>query len=229
MHSFPSHYTIEVDVNDLVQTHPGDDWIRFQPEIHRTSIKIPATEAEPMTKVDARFIRFQPRHRHGGAHYLRDYGSGTTCLCGSLGGRPCILGSTSRLPRRPTFHPINGGKDDRRTNGESDRRLGRLRVKADIIRLRNLEADRRKLAFCLKEVQALEAYTQKRRAEFGIHQLAHVGRLRRYAKDSSGPMHGDDFWSWWTKITRGGNWHGDTDETGTTWRLTVGRPGPTPG
>ena len=57
MHSFPSHYTIEVDVDDLVQTHPGDDWIRFQPEIHRTSIKVPATEAEPTTKVDARFIR----------------------------------------------------------------------------------------------------------------------------------------------------------------------------
>jgi hypothetical protein len=59
MHSFPSHYTIEVDVDDLVQTHPGDDWIRFQPEIHRTAIKIPATEAEPTVKVDARFIRFR--------------------------------------------------------------------------------------------------------------------------------------------------------------------------
>jgi hypothetical protein len=34
------------------------------------------------------------------------------------------------------------------------------------------------LAFCLKEIQALEAYTQKRRAEFGIHQLAHVGRTK---------------------------------------------------
>jgi hypothetical protein len=39
MHSFPLHYTLEIDVDDLVQTHPGDDWIRFQSEIHRTSIK----------------------------------------------------------------------------------------------------------------------------------------------------------------------------------------------
>jgi hypothetical protein len=59
MHSFPSHYTLEIDVDNLVQTHPGDDWIRFQSEIHRTSIKIPATEAEPMVKVDARYIRFR--------------------------------------------------------------------------------------------------------------------------------------------------------------------------
>jgi hypothetical protein len=59
MHSFPSHYTLEIDIDDLVQTHPGDDWIRFQSEIHRTSIKIPATEAEPMVKVDARYIHFR--------------------------------------------------------------------------------------------------------------------------------------------------------------------------
>ena len=56
--------------------------------------------------------------------------------------------------------------------------LGDYGVKADIIRLRNLEADKRKLALCLKEVQALEAYAQKRRAEFGIYQLAHVGRTK---------------------------------------------------
>jgi hypothetical protein len=56
--------------------------------------------------------------------------------------------------------------------------LGDYRVKADIICLRNLEADKCKLALCLKEIQALEAYTQKRRAEFGIHQLAHVGRTK---------------------------------------------------
>jgi hypothetical protein len=56
--------------------------------------------------------------------------------------------------------------------------LGDYGVKADIIRLRNLEADKRKLALCLKEVQALEAYAQKRRAEFGIYQLAHIGRTK---------------------------------------------------
>jgi hypothetical protein len=56
--------------------------------------------------------------------------------------------------------------------------LGDYGVKADIICLRNLEADKRKLAFCLKEIQALEAHVQKRRAEFGIHQLTHVGRTK---------------------------------------------------
>jgi hypothetical protein len=34
------------------------------------------------------------------------------------------------------------------------------------------------LALCLQEVQALEAYVQRRRAEFGIYQLAHVGRTK---------------------------------------------------
>jgi hypothetical protein len=58
MHSFPSHYTLEIDVDDLIQTHPGDDWIRFQSEIHCTHIKIPATEAMPEIKVDTRFICF---------------------------------------------------------------------------------------------------------------------------------------------------------------------------
>jgi uncharacterized Zn finger protein len=56
--------------------------------------------------------------------------------------------------------------------------LGDYGVKADIIRLRNLEADKRKLALCLRKVQALEAYAQKRRAEFGIYQLAHVSRTK---------------------------------------------------
>jgi hypothetical protein len=56
--------------------------------------------------------------------------------------------------------------------------LGDYRVKADIMRLHNLESDRRKLALRLQEVQALEAYTQKRQAEFGMYQLAHIGRTK---------------------------------------------------
>jgi hypothetical protein len=35
--SLPSHYTIEVDTDDLVQTHPLEDWIWFDPDLHRTS------------------------------------------------------------------------------------------------------------------------------------------------------------------------------------------------
>jgi hypothetical protein len=56
--------------------------------------------------------------------------------------------------------------------------LGDYRVKANIMRLRNLESDQHKLALRLQEVQALEAYTQKRRAEFGMYQLAHVERTK---------------------------------------------------
>jgi hypothetical protein len=56
--------------------------------------------------------------------------------------------------------------------------LGDYGVKADIMCLRNLEADWRKLTLCLQEVQALEAYTQRRRAEFGTYQLAHIGHTK---------------------------------------------------
>ena len=56
--------------------------------------------------------------------------------------------------------------------------LGDYGVKADIMHLRNLESDRRKLALRLQEVQALEAYTQKRTSEFGMYQLAHIGRTK---------------------------------------------------
>jgi hypothetical protein len=56
--------------------------------------------------------------------------------------------------------------------------LGDYGVKADIMCLRSLESDRHKLALRLQEVQALEAYTQKRRAEFGMYQLAHIGHTK---------------------------------------------------
>jgi hypothetical protein len=56
--------------------------------------------------------------------------------------------------------------------------LGDYGVKADIMHLQNLESDRRKLALHLQEVQALEAYAQKRQAEFGMYQLAHIGHTK---------------------------------------------------
>jgi hypothetical protein len=57
--SLPSHYTIEVDVDNIIQEHPLEDWIRFDPDLHHTSIQIPATEVEPLVKVPAHFIRFR--------------------------------------------------------------------------------------------------------------------------------------------------------------------------
>jgi hypothetical protein len=178
IHSFPSHYTIEVDINDLVQTHPGDDWIRFQPEIHQTSIKIPATEAEPTVKVDTRYIRF-----------CLDTITGEPTIYGTMGtGRPVYADTLEAAPaswaapadyRDDRYFTLLA--EERMIGGPMERAiedLGDYGVKADIICLRNLEADKRKLAFCLKEIQTLEAHVQKRRAEFGIHQLAHVGRTK---------------------------------------------------
>jgi hypothetical protein len=178
MHSFPSHYTIEVDVDDLVQTHPGDDWVRFQLEIHRTSIKVPATEAEPTTKVDARFVCFRIDTITGEPTIYGTMGAGRPIYADTLEAAPASWAAPADYCDDRYFTTLT---EERMIGGPMERvieDLGDYRVKADIIRLRNLEADKRKLAFCLKEIQALEAHVQKRRAEFGIHQLAHVSRTK---------------------------------------------------
>jgi hypothetical protein len=178
MHSFPSHYTLEIDVNDLVQTHPGDDWVRFQPEIHRTHIKIPATEADPGVKVDARFIRFRVDNITGEPTIYGTMGAGRPIYAEALEAAPASWAAPADYRDDRHFSLLT---EERMIGGPMERAiedLGDYGVKADIIRLRNLEADKRKLALCLQEVQALEAYTQKRRAEFGIHQLAHVGQTK---------------------------------------------------
>ena len=56
--SAPSHLSILVDGEDNDDSHPGEDWIRFIPEIHRTSTLIPINEANPNERVLARYIRF---------------------------------------------------------------------------------------------------------------------------------------------------------------------------
>jgi hypothetical protein len=178
MHSFPSHYTLEIDVDDLVQTHPGDDWIRFQSEIHRTHIKIPATEAEPGNKVDARFIHFCIDNITGEPTIYRTMGAGRPVYAEALEAAPASWAAPADYRDDRHFTLL---MEERMIGGPMERAiedLGDYRVKGDIIRLRNLEADKRKLALCLGEVQALEAYVQKRRAEFGIYQLAHVGRTK---------------------------------------------------
>jgi hypothetical protein len=178
MHSFPSHYTIEVDIDDLVQTHPGDDWVRFQPEIHRTSIKVPATEAEPAVKVDARFVRFRVDNITGEPTIYGTMGAGRPVYAETLEAAPASWAAPADYRDDRYFTLL---MEERMIRGPMERAiedLGDYGVKADIIRLRNLEANKRKLALCLREVQALEAYTQKRRAEFGIYQLAHVGRTK---------------------------------------------------
>ena len=56
--SAPSHLSILVDQENDEDTHPGEDWIRFIPEIHRTGTLIPISEAYPEERVLARYIRF---------------------------------------------------------------------------------------------------------------------------------------------------------------------------
>jgi hypothetical protein len=178
MHSFPSHYTLEIDVDDLVQTHPGDDWIRFQSEIHRTHIKIPATEAVPEIKVDARFICFCIDNITGEPTIYGTMGAGRPVYAEALEAAPASWAAPADYRDDRHFTLLT---EERMIGGPMERAiedLGDYRVKADIICLRNLEADKRKLALCLREVQALEAYVQKRRAEFGIYQLAHISQTK---------------------------------------------------
>jgi hypothetical protein len=59
VNSLPSHYTIEVDADDIIQDHPMEDWIRFDRDLHRTAIQIPITEANPHVKAPACFVRFR--------------------------------------------------------------------------------------------------------------------------------------------------------------------------
>ena len=56
--SAPSHLSILVDEENDHDTHPGEDWIRFIPEIYRTGTLIPINEANPEERVLARYIRF---------------------------------------------------------------------------------------------------------------------------------------------------------------------------
>jgi hypothetical protein len=178
MHSFPSHYTIDIDMDDLVQTHPGNDWIRFDPELHRTHILIPATEAEPETKTMARFIRFRVDTVNSEPTIYRTMGAGRPIYTETLEAAPASWAAPTDYRDDNHFKLM---AEERMIGGLLERAiedLGDYGVKADIIHLRALEADKCKLTLCLKEVQALEAYAQKRRAEFGIHQLAYVGRTK---------------------------------------------------
>ena len=171
-------YSIEVDVDDLVQTHPQEDWIRFDPDLHRTSIHIPATEAEPNEKVPACFICFRVEPITGEPTIYGTMGRGRPIYAECLEAAPASWAAPADYRDDNYFQLLT---EERMIGGPLERAiedLGDYGVKADIMRLRNLESDQRKLALRLQEVQALEAYTQKRRAEFGMYQLAHIGRTK---------------------------------------------------
>jgi hypothetical protein len=160
--SLPSHYTIEVDVDDVIQDHPLEDWVRFDPDIHRTEIQIPATEAEPLDKVPARFIRFRVEPITGEPTIYGTMGVGRPIYAESLEAAPASWAAPADYRDDDHFKLMTEERMIGRPLERAIEDLGDYRVKADIMRLHNLEADRRKLALCLQEVQALEAYTQKR-------------------------------------------------------------------
>jgi hypothetical protein len=176
--SLPSHYTIEVDADDIIQDHPLEDWIRFDPDLHRTAIQIPATEAEPLDKVPACFVRFRVEPITGEPTIYGTMGVGWPIYTENLEAAPASWAAPADYRDDDHFKMLT---EERMIGGPLERAiedLGDYGVKADIMRLRNLESDWCKLALCLQEVQALEAYTQKRRVEFGMYQLAHIGRTK---------------------------------------------------
>jgi hypothetical protein len=176
--SLPSHYTIEVDVDDIIQEHPLEDWIRFDPDLHHTSIQIPATEAEPLVKVPAHFIRFRVEPITGEPTVYGTMGVGRPIYAESLEAAPASWAAPADYRDDDYFKMLMEERMIGRPLERAIEDLGDYRVKANIMHLCNLESDRCKLALCLQEVQALEAYTQKRRAKFGMYQLAHIGRTK---------------------------------------------------
>ena len=153
--------------------HPGEDWIRFIPEIHRTGTLIPLSEANPEERVLARYIRF----------YV-DQTTGEPTISGTMGRGHPIYGDT--LAAAPVADPAPANYRDHRyfkmfeeqnmICGPVNRALedlGDYGVLGDVIRYRGQTAQRRRLAHIQMEVEALEDYAQQRRANLASQMSAH--------------------------------------------------------
>ena len=99
--SAPSHLSILVDGENDNDTHPGEDWIRFIPEIHRTGTLIPINEANPDERVLARYIRFHV-----------DQITGEPTISGTMGRGCPIYGDT--LAAAPVADPAPTNYRDHR-------------------------------------------------------------------------------------------------------------------
>jgi hypothetical protein len=129
-------------------------------------------------KVPARFIRFRVEPITGEPTIYGTMGRGRPIYAECLEAAPASWAARASYQDNNYFQLLT---EERMIRGPLKRAiedLGDYGVKADIMCLRNLESDRCKLALRLQEVQALEAYTQKRRAEFGMYQLAHIGHTK---------------------------------------------------
>jgi hypothetical protein len=132
----------------------------------------------PYEKVPARFICFRVEPITGEPTIYGTMGRGRPIYAECLEAAPASWATPANYRDNSYFQLLT---KERMIGGPLERvieDLGDYGVKADIMRLRNLESDRHKLALRLQEVQALEAYTQKRWAEFRMYQLAHVGRTK---------------------------------------------------
>ena len=99
--SAPSHLSILVDEENDHDTHPGEDWIRFIPEIHRTGTLIPINEANPEERVLARYICFHV-----------DQTMGEPTISGTMGRGCPIYGDT--LAAAPVADPAPANHRDHR-------------------------------------------------------------------------------------------------------------------
>ena len=174
--SAPSHLSILVDGEDNDDSHPGEDWIRFIPEIHRTGTLIPINEANPDERVLARYIRFHV-----------DQITGEPTISGTMGRACPIYGDT--LVAAPVADPAPANHRDHRyfemfeeqsmICGPVNRALedlGDYGVLGDVIRYRGQTAQRRCLAHIRMEVEALEDYAQQRRANLASQMSAYQSR-----------------------------------------------------
>ena len=127
VNSLPSHYTIEVDADDVIQDHPLEDWVRFDPDLHRTAIQIPATEAEPLDRVPARFVRFRVEPITGEPTIYGTMGVGWPIYAESLEAAPASWAAPADYRDDDHFKLHDRGENDRRTPRKSDRGSGRLR------------------------------------------------------------------------------------------------------
>ena len=158
--SAPSHLSILVDGENDENVHPGEDWIRFIPETHRTGTLIPINEANPEEQVLARYIRFHV-----------DQTTGEPTISGTMGRGCPIYGDT--LAAAPVANPAPANYRDHRyfemfeeqsmICGPVNRALedlGDYGVLGDVIRYRGQTAQRQCLAHIRMEVEALEDYAQ---------------------------------------------------------------------
>ena len=174
--SAPSHLSILVDRENNDDSHPGEDWITFIPEVHRTGTLIPISEAYPEERVLARYIRFHV-----------DQTTGEPTISGTMGRGCPIYGDT--LMAAPVPDPAPANHCDHRyfkmfeeqsmICGPVNRALedlGDYGVLGDVIRYRGQTAQRQRLAHIRLEVEALEDYAQQRRANLASQMSAYQSR-----------------------------------------------------